>query len=295
MAEPEVPSQPSQAADILGKVFAPESIPQAEAAAEDEGFDTATITIPDQKFAAGVPKSLEKVRGKTLTAVGELIEQTDRWGHENAQKAAQAQRENEDLRSRLAAAEQYARMNAQPQTPQPIYDPYQGINTDEAIITAPRQVLDRTLTEADRRAAEIAQRTVNAAIQADRNERNQVTAATELVTAFEMARGQVSKMVGREITTDEWRDELQDVARIVKEREPGRMFDHNVYAETYARLKGVPKATIPTEGNPGLSSRPSTANARVQTTTSENADLRAAIGRALGKEKLGDKYKNWVK
>lgn len=293
MAE-EVTSQPSDARGIVAKHladYAPEpetpQAPEVEAAPAPEEFDPATIRIPNQKFVTNVPKALEKFKDKTLVDLATSYEEAERAMHTKAEEAARYHRENDELKARLAAAEQYARMT--PAQPTVQTDPYtqRGIKLDEAIITDPRSVMATTLDEARRIAREEAEKAANASGEKSRAEFQQAENARRLIGALESARMEASKLYGAEIPIEQWREDVMYIAPRVKwendNGSEGRIYDPRAYVDHYTRLKGAPKASVPTEGNPPVAARP--ANVRSEraapTLTREEALIRKQIRGAL--------------
>lgn len=295
MAEPVVEdqSQPaSDAASITRKHFEGyrpdvDETPQAEAGEADapvvETFDPATIRIPNRQFVEHVPKALEKFKDKTLVDFATSYEEAERMMHAKAAEAAQTRRENEELRTRLTAAEQYARMSQQPAPTAQQHDPYEGLDVDTAGVTDMRGFADRTLAEARRIAKEEAATAAQQSRAQVNAERETDAHAAQLVTAFELSRAEVGKLIGRDVPIEEWQSDLQDLARIVHSREPHRQYDHKAYVETYVRLRGVPKVSVPTEGNPPIAARPASVKPDKPTPTlSREADqLNKQIRKAL--------------
>lgn len=298
MAEVEVKeeSQPSNASDIVAKHFAGLAAPEPDApqapeadggaAPEEAPFDPATIKIPNRQFSPNASKALEKFKDKTIADLATSYEEAERTMHSRAQEASDLRRQLDTERAARIAAEQFQRMVAQPQqTPQDIYQ-RAGVNLDEAIITDPTRVMATTLEEARRIAREESERAAYEWRSQAQAEAQESQNRNVLLSALEMARGEVGKLIGKEISIPEWQNELQDVARLVQMREPERVFDHKAYVETYTRLRGVPKVSVPAEGNPPVNAKPSSVKSERQapTMTREEQQLSRAIRKAMGLE-----------
>lgn len=267
----DLPSQPAvdfvtafnAAAEQLGSAPAPETpeapeAPAATAAAPEVAqFDPATIRIPE---TAQLPEHAQKYRGKSLAEVIELERRTQQYGFEKAQEAAQARREADELRARLAAAEQLARMNQKPPEPEVSTDPWTraGVDPNETIITDPRRVAEVTISEAERRSIEAARQVVAQEVGSMRQQIQREREEQTLIATFELAKHEVRK-AGHNISDDDWVNALRYIGPAIEQENretPGVVFDPKRYVAHYTALRGVPaRPTLPTEGNPPVAAR----------------------------------------
>lgn len=266
---------------------APPAQPLSQAAPPTETpqtFDPATIAIPD--YAAG--PTLEKFRGKHLGDVVRSYEESQRAMHQRSQEAAQARRENEELKTRLAVAEQIARMNPAP-APAPPADIWTqaGVNPDVEIINNPRGLLELAIAEAERRArvgaAEEAGK-VRSEVSQENEERERAHA---YIGTWDAAKAQI-RALGHELTDQQWVDDLGYIMFKLgpeAQADPSAAFTVSRYVDHFTRLRGAPsRATLPTEGAPPVASRAAAVNpkaAQVPTLPAEQADLAATIYRNL--------------
>lgn len=289
--DPEVPTQPD-ASVIVSSALGLESAPPPETPAPepiDEGpIDLASLIIPD-RIGDTAPKALEKFKRKSLLDLAKSYEESEKGFHAKAQEAAQTRRENEELKARLAAAEQFAKMTQQPAAAPAPHDPWHGVNPDSDIITDPRRVLDRTLSESERRAQLVAQQEaakvrdeIVRGIQAEREE-------AAIFNTFEIAKFKLLQ-AGYTLSDDQWKDDLTYIApRVAKE---GQLFSPDAYVEHFQKLRGPIRATLPKEGNPPVASRAATAPPSVPTITSEERALRERLANVWGM--TGDERKNYI-
>lgn len=289
MAEVETPSQPgnagSEAVAAFNQLAAETPIEDVAVAAPEEPTapsepsTPATLIIPLNK----VP---EKFRSKP-EAIVEAYENAEKQMHAATQERAQLRREMDELRARLAAADQVTRMTT-PQSPELNHWQKAGINPGEDIIVSPDKVGDHLLSEAERRAQAVATRAAQEAANQVRAEMQQQQSAAALITAFETAKKSLRDS-GYTLSDEDWKRDLGYIAPAVareNEQNPGAVFDHNRYVEHFRVLKGAPaKATLPTEGAPPVAARSATVqNAPpVPTLNREDQQLQKAIHGALGK------------
>lgn len=291
METPAVTTQPSEAEAInsaLGLESAPAPEAPAPAPVVEAPFDPASITIPD-RAAVNAPKAFEKFKNKTLTDVFTSYEEAEKGFHTKAQEAAQARREAEELRMKLAAAEQTARMLQQPPQPVAPHDPYQGVNPDSDIITDPRKVLDRTLSEAERRAQAIAQQEsakvrqeIISGLQAEREEQ-------AIFNTFEIAKFKL-RQAGYTLSDDQWKEDLKFIAPVVAREE--QLFNPDRYVQHFQYLRGGVRATLPVEGNPPVAARAATAPPSIPSINKEARQVRERLADAFGF--TGDERKRYI-
>lgn len=253
--------------------------PQSETPAA-EPQSPATIIIPLSKIP-------EKFRSKPESIV-EAYENAEKTMHGATAEAARLRKEAEELRVKLATAEQVSRMTQQPQQQPQNHWQQAGINPGEDIITSPDKVGDHILTQATKRAEEAALKAaaqVEAKLQAQKQTEEQTRA---LFWALDTAKVR-AKEAGYDFTDDEYKNVLMYVGPVVAEeakQNPNAPYDPNRYVEHIKMLKGAPtKAALPTEGAPPVASRSATMqNApSVPTLSREDAQLQKAINGALGK------------
>lgn len=298
-------SQPASIVDRVQAAIAPVEEQAAAAPATETpappapAFDPATITIPD---VAELPPHFQKFKGKDLNAVIGAQLETERWGHSKAEEAAKARRENEELKARLAAMEQVAKVFPQ-QQPQP-QDHWQkaGVNPNETIFTDPRSVLDATrsmtLEEARQYAEQAAARaaeTTKAELRAERLRENEGAA---YFNAFEAARAELNSK-GYNLTPEQWAQELADskIANYVQFAEPDARFNPKRYVELYAMAKPLAAKpnVVPTETAPPIASRPATVDTTAATKPSIPRERRQAlkqIGEGFGFS--GDRLEGYI-
>jgi hypothetical protein len=291
MEAPVVPTEPDQSAAVaaaLGLESAPAPETPAPPPVEAAPFDPASFTIPD-RISDTAPKALEKFKNKTLLDIAKSYEESEKGFHGKAQELAQARREAEELRTKLAAAEQYARMNQQPAAPQAPLDPWQGVNPDSDIITDPRKVLDRTLSEGERRAHLVAQQEAakvrDEIVNGIRAEREQEA----IFNTFEVAKFKL-RQAGYNLTDDQWKEDLKFIAPVVAREE--QLFNPERYVQHFQYLRGPIKATLPKEGNPPVAARTATAAPHVPTISSEERQLRERLANVWGMS--GDERANYI-
>lgn len=258
-------------------------------------FDPATIKIPDIE---SLPPHLLKFKGKDLNAISSSLLETERWGHSKSEEAAKFKRDNDDLRARLAAAEQVRSMLPQPAAQPP--DPWGGINPNEAIFTDPQRVLDTnrqiSTAEAKRMADEAEQRAVSK-FEATLQKRDEANA---FFLTFEAARNDLANR-GYNLTQEQWNEHLRDVASPIA-ADPARRFVATEYAnafveraERYSAFRPAAKPpTIPTEGAPPLASRTATVDPGTDkpTISRETRQLWKQVGEGLGF--TGDRLKSFI-
>src|SRR5688500_11784763 len=109
METPAVPTQLDETAASINSALGLESAqaaPEAPPAPVEElSFDPASFTIPD-RIVDTAPKALDKFKSKTLLDIAKSYEESEKGFTRKAQEAAEFRRENEELKARLAAAEQ---------------------------------------------------------------------------------------------------------------------------------------------------------------------------------------------
>lgn len=290
METPEVPSQPEEIGTSINTALGLESAPPETPAVpvEEAPFDPATYTIPD-RIIEGAPKSFEKFRNKALTDFAISYENVEKSFHQKAQEAAQARKEAEDLRIRLAAAEQLARITQQPQVPQQPVDKWQGANPAEHVITDPQRVFDRTLSVAEQRAQEIAQKAATEAEQRIEAKLQREREEQAVFQTFETAKSEL-RAAGYDISDEQWREDLKFIAPVAARE--GQLFNTKWYVESFSRLKGPIKASLPKEGNPPVAARTSTAPTAVPSINREDRAIRERFADALGF--TGEERKNYI-
>ena len=270
-----------------------ETVPENPAPAPEPPAvpDLAAIRVPEHEI---VP---EKFRGKGLSDVFEAHRNAEQYMHAKANEAAQARRENEELKTRLAAAEQFAKMAQQPPPPAPApVDVWtaRGINPEEAVITDTRRFAEATrdiAVEGARAAAREETQKVRAEWENDQTAQRQ---ADGLVKTWDTAK-EALRARGHNISDDQWKNDLAYIApAVVREND---VFNTDRYVAHYEYLKGTPavqKPTVPSEGNPPVSSRTAAgpqASAR-PSVSRERTAIVEQIGRSLGFE--GDRLKNYI-
>jgi hypothetical protein len=259
-----------------------------EPAPEPAPFDPASFTIPD-RFSESAPKALDKFKNKTLLDIAKSYEESEKGFHAKAQESAQIRRENEELKARLAAAEQFAKMSQQPTAAPTPHDPWQGVNPDAEIITDPRRVLDRTLSESERRAQLVAQQEAMKVRDEIVNGLRAEKEEAAIFNTFEIAKFKL-RQAGYTLSDDQWKDDLTYIApRVARE---GNLFAPDAYVEHFQKLRGPIKATLPKEGNPPVAARAATAPPSVPTISSEERQLRERLANVWGM--VGDERKNYI-
>lgn len=210
----------------------------------------ATIAIP-------VDRVPEKFKQKP-EAVFEAYENAERAMHQRANEASQFRREADELRAKLAAAEQFAKLQQQPKPPE--VDPWGGLKPEEAVITDTRRFAESIRTQAVEEARKAAREETDRVKTEVRQDQSNRDSATALVKTWDAARDMI-RASGHQISDEQWKADLGYIApAVVRENDqaPGVVLNPKRYVEHYNYLRGAPpKPSIPTEASPPISGRPS--------------------------------------
>ncbi len=275
MAEVET-SQPATVPEPSGSV-AVAAFKQAEIAA---GVEPTPATEPEEAQPATqssivipISKVPEKFRANPDAVFG-AYENSERAFHGKAQEAAQLKRDNEALNARLAAAEQVNRMN-------PVAKPAEP-NLSEMVITETPRFVETIEQRAGRIARDESDKASRAVVQEFRIEQAQRDQGNMLIATFESAKAQARKQ-GFEVSDQEWPKFVNYAARVIKDESPERLLDPSAYIEHLSVMRGTPKASLPTEGNPPVAARAAQAPSKAAppTLSREDQQLKKRIWEAL--------------
>ena len=306
LAAPQAPPAPiPDAAEIITSTFGGGSAdaPAAPTTPETPKFDPASVVIPQE---ADLPPHFQKFKGKTLADVIGLDLQTQQWATTKAQEAATAKREAEDLRARLAAAEQIAKMTPQ-KAPEAPADPFAGIDIEHELFRDPKKVV--TMLREQLRTELREEQKVAARAEAERvggeigGRINSERAAAMQIATFDTAKDQL-KAAGIEFPKhDDYVAMLGFVMPTIAQQakaegNPQALYEPERIVNAIRFLRGSAPpvvATVPNEAAPPIPARTAQVMVKqpnVPTVSREHRQLYEQIGKGLGFE--GPALENYI-